>query len=658
MFHRHGAGRKMYIVSVFLVILLVFSAPVAAEDQPVLPVVGLQEVLQDVTETNPAILEALNAYKSVAAERSIATSEYLPTIGTQLSAGPEKTDGIPTNGEKKNLTATTATLFARQNLFNGGKTTSFVDETDARIKAAAYDVLDAANRVYLDTVEAYINVVRAKELLKIAEQNAYTQEQIMRQVREKTEAGFNRVSELYNSESRLALSKASFISRQQDLNQAMAKFLRQSGRLLEPEQFVEPALPFKVPATLGDTVEIAYHNHPALKVANYNIQTREYTSEKAAAAYWPTLDLELRGQYRDDAGGEEGQTTQAGAFVTFNYTFFDGGLRSGAKARDRQAVNKEKQRAYIERRNVNESVRLAWNIMEAEAVKKNYLIDHVMLSAKTLTAFKEEYYAGRRTLLDLLNMENEYTDAKLSRTESDFSYLISLYRIMQASGVLLDEYDTGLRELLGLPMDKEKDMAGYKNAASDRDKDQVDDELDQCDNSSPGIAADSFGCVKAYVNKVGYPREDQLNQAPYIAPKDSIGPVNYTTVKELAEQASNAQKHGVEPSIIRLEVQPNSDLVTDEAMRRLDALVKELQTRPKSALLVEGYIASDSKSEENTALSERRADLVKAYLAERGIDADRITVAGRGNENPLASNGTAAGRKMNRRIEVTITEKQ
>ncbi len=638
--------------------LLSISASSVAGDEPVLPRVGLQEVLQDVTGTNPAILEALNAYKSVAAERSIATSEYLPTVGTQMSTGQEMTDGVPTNGEEKNLTATTATLFARQNLFNGGKTTAFVDETDARIKAAAYDVLDAANRVYLDTAEAYINVIRAKELLKIAEQNAYTQEQIMRQVREKTEAGFNRVSELYNSESRLALSKASFISRQQDLNQALAKFLRQSGRLLEPEQFVEPALSFKVPATLGETVEIAYHNHPALKVARYNIQTREYTSDKAAAAYWPTLDLELQGQFRDDAGGEEGQTTQTGAFLTFNYTFFDGGLRSGAKARDRQALNKERQRAYIERRNVNESVRLAWNIMEADVVKKNYLIDHVMLSAKTLTAFKEEYYAGRRTLLDLLNMENEYTDAKLSRTESDFSYLISLYRIMQAMGVLLDQYDPGLREQLGLPKDKQEDMAGYTDAVGDRDKDQVEDEVDQCDNSSPGVPAESFGCAKAYVSKVGYPREDQLNQTPYIAPMESTGPVNYTTVKEAAQQAGNVAEPAAEPSVIRLEVRPNSDLLTDEAMARLDALVKELQPQPKLAILVEGYIASDISSEENTALSERRANLVKAYLAERGIDAGRITVAGRGNENPLASNSTAAGRKMNRRIEVTITEKQ
>ena len=91
-------------------------------------------------------------------------------------------------------------------------------ETDARILAAAYDVLNSANTVYLDCAESYISVVKANEMLRIAEENALTQERIMRQVREKTEAGFNRVSELYNSESRLSLAKASYISRQQDLS--------------------------------------------------------------------------------------------------------------------------------------------------------------------------------------------------------------------------------------------------------------------------------------------------------------------------------------------------------------------------------------------------------------------------------------------------------
>jgi outer membrane protein, adhesin transport system len=653
-----SGGDNMRYLSVFICffsyLILFCSLPTGTAKAVHLPVITLQELLSDVTNTSPAILESIEHYKSVAAERSIATSEYLPTVGTQLSTGPEQTDGVPTNDAQKNLTATTASLFARQNLFSGFKTSAFVDETDARIKAAAFDVLTTANKTYLDACEAYINVVKTKELLRIAEQNAFTQEQIMRQVREKTASGFNRISELYSSESRLALSKASFISRQQDLNQALSKLHRLLGRKLEPEQFAVPVPSFNAPPTLEDTVAIAFENHPALKVADYNIQTKQHTYEKSMSAYWPTLDLEIKGQYREDTGGEVGDTTQTGAYLTLNYTFFDGGLRSGTKAKEQQSILKERQRAYIERRNVNESVRLAWNIVEAEREKKQYLTDHMMLSAKTLSAFKEEYYAGRRTLLDLLNMENEYTDAKLSRADSEFAYLVALYRIMQATGVLLEEHDTGLREMLDLSADRKEDLAGYEHVASDRDLDKSEDKIDQCDNSFANSPVESSGCIKSIGQKPGYPRDEDLSVAPYIEPKESTGPINYSTIKETSAQTEVIAKTDKGNRTIRLYAQPNSDQITAEAKVLLDTLIDDFQKIPGASILLEGYIASDTTSDENIALSERRADVVKAMLIDRGVNGSRITVVGRGNENPLAANDTPNGRKINRRVEATI----
>lgn len=512
---------------------LTLSGLLVAGDLQASNVMSLQGVLEDITQTDPSILEAYQRYKSILAERGIAESEKYPTIGTALTAGMERTDGVPTNDREENLAATTATLFARQNLYNGGRTKAFVAETDARILAAAYDVLNAANNVYLDCAEAYISVVKASELLKIAEENALTQERIMRQVREKTESGFNRVSELYNSESRLSLAKASYISRQQDLNQALVSFHRQFGRLLSPEQFVRPQPTFHVTGTLPEAVDRALQNHPALKVAKYNIETRRYTYEKSLAANYPTIDFELKTQYRNDTGGEEGDTNQSGAYVSLNYNFWDGGRREGEQARDQMAIRKEHERSYIERRNVNETVRLAWNILEAEDHKTKYLEEHVAQSAKTLDAFKEEYYAGRRTLLDLLNMENEYTDSKVSKVESEFSHLLALYRFMQATGVLLEEYVPGLRKMLNLPQD-ESNLIAYEGLDENRDKDNVVDITDQCDNSAPASSVRPAGCEEDNVNTTGYPHTDDTPLPPYISPEDfEISPEGFEEPKVL-----------------------------------------------------------------------------------------------------------------------------
>lgn len=621
----------------FVTVLVILAASLSAAGPTENGVVSLQEVLEDVTRTNPAILEAIKKYESVLAERSMATSEYYPTIGTELSAGAERTDGVPTNDREENLLPATATLFARQNLYNGGKTKAYVAETDARIKAAAYEVLNVANSSYLESIEAYLNVVKSRKLLEIANENALTQERIMRQVREKTNAGFNRVSELYNSESRLVLAKGSYISRQQDLNQALAVFHRQFGRLLRAEQFAVPHPTFTFPDTVQQAVDVAMRTHPALKVAEYNIKTRHHTHEKSSAAYFPSLDLELKSQYRSDTGGEEGDTTVNGGYLTLNYTFFDGGFRQGAKARDLQSIRKEYQRSYIERRNVNETVRLAWNIMEAESFKKGYLSEHVVLSEKTLGAFRDEYTVGRRTLLDLLNMENEYTDAQLSLTESQFSYLVAVYRIMQATGLLLEEHDTGLRKMLNLPDEEKSDMEIYEGLDQDRDQDQFVDLSDQCDNSIQKSLAKPYGCKEGDVNIVGYP-EENTQLTPYIAPREP----------QVA--------HTVSKSKIILEAKPYIKDLTDASMDKLQEFSKMLAAHPKAKILIEGYVASNKKSDANMRLSEQRAELVKQYLLDNGIVEQRIVAKGNGIEKPRADNDTRPGRKMNRRVEVSIVE--
>jgi adhesin transport system outer membrane protein len=137
--------------------------------------------------------------------------------------------------------------------------------------------------------------------------------------------------------------------------------------------------------------------------------------------------------------------------LKLNYLFSDGGARAGEKGKKYRAMRKECQRAYTERRNVNQAVRLAWNIYQAEKLKKDFLNDYVNLSAETLSAFKDEYYVGRRTLLDILNMENEYTAARIANTESEYMNLVAYYRMFQATGVLIHEFDTSLLEEMHLP---------------------------------------------------------------------------------------------------------------------------------------------------------------------------------------------------------------
>lgn len=98
----------------------------------------------------------------------------------------------------------------------------------------------------------------------------------------------------------------------------------------------------------------------------------------------------------------------------------------------------------------------------------------------------------------------------------------------------------------------------------------------------------------------------------------------------------------------------NSSYLTDDAKGEIDKLINLLVSYPNASLIVDGHTDATGTEEYNQWLSEKRAESVKNYMADHGVNANRITINGYGQSKPVASNSTAEGRQQNRRVEVTI----
>lgn len=91
-------------------------------------------------------------------------------------------------------------------------------------------------------------------------------------------------------------------------------------------------------------------------------------------------------------------------------------------------------------------------------------------------------------------------------------------------------------------------------------------------------------------------------------------------------------------------------------MSNVRKLADVLQQHPERRVTVEGFTDSTGALAHNQALSERRADAVRAALQQDGVDPGRVLVRGYGPEYPVASNATAAGRQLNRRVEIVLSD--
>lgn len=104
----------------------------------------------------------------------------------------------------------------------------------------------------------------------------------------------------------------------------------------------------------------------------------------------------------------------------------------------------------------------------------------------------------------------------------------------------------------------------------------------------------------------------------------------------------------------------NITFATDSAVFKpsfnkvLDSVAKVIAEYNKTSIQVTGYTDNTGSLAYNNTLSLKRADAVATYLKLRNINASRISVAGMGPNNPIASNSTEAGREQNRRVEITL----
>lgn len=124
-----------------------------------------------------------------------------------------------------------------------------------------------------------------------------------------------------------------------------------------------------------------------------------------------------------------------------------------------------------------------------------------------------------------------------------------------------------------------------------------------------------------------------------------------------AKEAYAKAKKGCKPEIIRLEgvyFKTDSAELTPDSVTTLDKAVATLKKRADIRVEVAAHTDSRGSAAYNKSLSERRAKSVMGYLIAHGIAADRLSSHGYGESQPIADNGTAAGRAKNRRVELRV----
>ncbi|MGB0360853.1 MAG: TolC family outer membrane protein, partial [Endozoicomonas sp.] len=298
-------------------------------------------------------------------------------------------------------------------------------------------LLSTLEDLALKVIGVYLKVMECRELVELAEENLYIHNEIYTQIEQRVKQGVARSSDLIQVEGRLARANANLVNAHNNLSNAESEYRSLVG--YNPSDLEFPSFEnLLLPSELETAIQEVWKNNPNVKAADSDIDSFEHAFKSRKSAYLPTLDAEIDQSWKKDADGQIGENIDTQAMLHLRYNIFRGG---GDKARLMEsAYQMEERRSQKDRvmRDLEERARVAWASYQFAGEQRVYLLAHENASRKIVMAYKEQFSIGRRTLLDLLDSENELFQSSNSLTSAVYQESLARYRILAAMGSLLD----------------------------------------------------------------------------------------------------------------------------------------------------------------------------------------------------------------------------
>lgn len=400
---------------------------------------SLPEAMQRALEVHPEVQAGVNGRLAAEASLQAAKGGYLPSVDLLGGYGREGTDSPSTRTDEhgfQTLTRGESSLRLQQMVFDGFATSSEVGRQAATVNSRAYALLGTAERTALQVAEAYLNVLKRQELVRLAEGNLKSHERIYDQIRLRSQQGVGRMADLDQAEARLAQARNNLLTEQVNLSDAQVNYFSLVGQA--PEGLSEPApLAGHMPESLEQARQQMRDNNPLLRSAESDVQATEQQYEAAKSAFYPRLDAELARSADNNLDGDPGHNNDWQAMLRLRYNLFAGGSNKADLESKAHQINEAMDVRNNALRVLNEDLGLAWNALGNARDQLPIAQEYVDYSSRVRTSYQKQFSLGERSLLDLLDSENELFTAQRRLEEVKFVERFTQYRIKATTGTLL-----------------------------------------------------------------------------------------------------------------------------------------------------------------------------------------------------------------------------
>jgi len=398
----------------------------------------LAQVLAMTYQSNPQLQQARVALQGLDQGVAQANAGWRPNVGVSASYGSER--GVVTGFPNPfNSNPLMGQVTVSEPLYRGGRTVAEVGRAVAEVHAGRAQLASTEQQVLLQAVTAYMDVVRDSESLRINRDNVSTLETEFADVKTELAAGEVTKTDTSQAEARLARARADEAIAEAQLATSRATFENIIGT---PAETLErsPTLP-PLPKTKEQALDLALKSHPDLLEARASERAANYAVDDAAGALLPQVTLSGQYQYLRDAAGTNIYTTRNPQSVVsvlgqVSVPIYQGGQEEATVRRAKDAHSQAELGIVVAERNVRQDLDSAWQALRSAdaAIAANEAQEAADQTA--IAGVKQEQEAGERSVLDVLNAQEELFSAEVALVSARHDRVIAAYKLLAAAGEL------------------------------------------------------------------------------------------------------------------------------------------------------------------------------------------------------------------------------
>ena len=428
MFSAHGVLGRMAALAL---LVSVFASPVPARAE------SLHSALSHAYATNPQLAAERADLRATEEGVPKAKSGWRPKVNANASATVGRNRTTPQPGAWRNYDSEQISITLQQPLFDGLKTHYGVRAAKAQARAGQQNLLATEQQVLLDAVLAYMNVVRDREIVRLRRRNVKVFREQLRATRDRFNVGDVTRTDVSQAEAALAGARAQLAQAQADLANSEATYEEVVGRKPGNVRFPR-RLPRALPRTLTEALRRAARKNPQVLAAAYGEEAARNAVEQAFGDLLPKLNLQATLSYtrNKQEGARPTRTRDANIGISLDVPLYNGGYNHAAVREARHKAEAASLQVAVARRAVQKAVVQAWYNLQAAKRLISAASAQVMAARLAYRGVLEEYKAGSRTTLDVLNARQDLNNARVELVKARAAKVSSAYALLAAMGEL------------------------------------------------------------------------------------------------------------------------------------------------------------------------------------------------------------------------------